>query len=851
MIIRRKMPRLLSRRPIGIIGLRVLRQSSDHVRRMVVSKLPTSFSSDNSAPDVQSSEQPPAFDTLLAPAAPESQSRMPKDLQAIFDMHKALGRVQSPKKSLRERIAERKASEPQPAPPPSARIQKRPDNVRYEPDRIQRSPAPTPSIDSDIEPLPEMPPPRSNRVRSFVEYVNFSDGVPESRQSDATDSDDSGDAQLSISGDDADWLAEDDLPDAMPGSYSDDVIGASTPSMNSATLTPNLPVQRQSDDDHPTLVDMPLEALQSEPDSHSETIQRQFDPIEPSDEDLLPPRRFDVAHDDGEPETFSDDDNDVYTETVVDSGRNAATPPTNHPRVQRSETSHEDLSLSRRNDVSHTEEQPQAFLDNDASHPPVQRSFEPLEVSDEDLVPPLHDGVSQADVEPDEFSDFSDNDDEVYTETVIDSGSDPVANPPIQRSFEPPKVSGEDLAPPSRYDVPHGDASQNDATSYEFSGDNDAYTETDMVSGNRESKSVSSPPIQRSFTPIETSAEELSSPSRPEIHQPEVDSGNRQQARKSPPIRRNFDPIETDTGDLLPPASYSGDIRADMPASSMQRSVDDEWEETSSLTDIDEPSFENLATIPQRDFDSVETGTEDLYPPSYQQSDKSDRRTENIEQPTVTDHSQPRRMTVSKSESLIVQRFPQADSESTDSGVDGLQRDDNDTSGLPYQALDLGQALLDVGIAKPKQDTPPQQQQSFTVLMPPIGRAHHTTSSMAQRTPVEKTIQRAEAPTPSQSSPSSSSSVDAGLLDALGMPQDTVIQRNGTQMPAVSETPPQETETPMTVQRIEEGTGESGDSGEAVGNESSSSPNVEEMAKQVYRILQRRFRIERERSKGR
>jgi hypothetical protein len=93
--------------------------------------------------------------------------------------------------------------------------------------------------------------------------------------------------------------------------------------------------------------------------------------------------------------------------------------------------------------------------------------------------------------------------------------------------------------------------------------------------------------------------------------------------------------------------------------------------------------------------------------------------------------------------------------------------------------------------------------------------------------------------------------VDASLLDALGMPPDTDIQRSGPQLPTISESPPVETEAPIAIQRVDSGNAEGGNDSEVLQNESASLPDVEEMAKQVYRILQRRFRIERERSKGR
>ncbi|MCI0713345.1 MAG: hypothetical protein L0154_24530 [Chloroflexi bacterium] len=120
LIIKPRMPRVLgTRRRVGQFGARSLQRSMIHVRRMLISRLPERLSEDLQ----QAAEQPLGWDELPAltepsqgpiveaprrtrsqPSQPvqrsaassrESSNTMPHDLQAIFEGHKRMGRVQS------------------------------------------------------------------------------------------------------------------------------------------------------------------------------------------------------------------------------------------------------------------------------------------------------------------------------------------------------------------------------------------------------------------------------------------------------------------------------------------------------------------------------------------------------------------------------------------------------------------------------------------------------------------------------------------------------------------------------------------------------------------------------------
>ena len=597
------------------------------------------------------------------------------------------------------------------------------------------------------------------------------------------------------------------------------------------------------------LVDVPFET-QSSSDGHSETVQRSFDPIKTSDEELLPP-----SHDTSQ----ADDSDNLYAETSVDNGG------VDSPAIQRSfapmDVDDEEL-LPPSHDTSQADDSDHSYaetsIDNGGleNSPAIQRSFAPMDVDDEELLPPSRQDAPQ-----------SDDGDHSYVETSVDNGG--LENSPaIQRSFAPMDVDDEELLPPSRQDAPQSD-----------DGDH-SYVETSVDNGGLEN----SPAIQRSFAPMDvndetllppasqsdneqdgfidssnsfvesstgnlpiqrksaspaTNDETLLPPSYPNISQSQTPNMGGQEIRqKSPPIQRSFEPVEADVEELLPPASYSGDTQTKSTSSTDQSFDGDNWEDGFSQTTDTEVFGQNNAASSaiQREYSPVEVNDDNLLPSSYQQSDQPRSGVVNAESP----------MTVSRSNSPIVQRFPESDAGYSE---DYGNYEDTPSSNLPLQSLDLGQALMDAGLAKQRPEAQPAPQDSFPVLMPPIGRAHHSASSTpVQRTSHLQPVQRTEAPA---SSNSSSQSTEASLLEALGMPKDTAVQRSGAQMPKISESSSEQSSSAVQ-RKVEVGGVDSNvATPESSEDNANASPDVDEMAKQVYRILQRRFRVERSRSKGR
>ncbi len=176
---------------------------------------------------------------------------------------------------------------------------------------------------------------------------------------------------------------------------------------------------------------------------------------------------------------------------------------------------------------------------------------------------------------------------------------------------------------------------------------------------------------------------------------------------------------------------------------------------------------------------------------------------------------------------------------------------------LPRQSVSLDEALEMSGTLT---EVPPP------VLMPPIGKTRHRDIAMNQsspesaRPPVGSTaaasassvqrsitpsaaVQRAEAPAPDGSNTQS----EQGLLSLLNLPADTPIQRDGPPMPNVEVTPTVQT---MAIQRETSAAPTSSASGgteNAGEGEGADKAEVEKMATEVYRLLQRRLKVERER----
>ncbi len=252
-----------------------------------------------------------------------------------------------------------------------------------------------------------------------------------------------------------------------------------------------------------------------------------------------------------------------------------------------------------------------------------------------------------------------------------------------------------------------------------------------------------------------------------------------------------------------------------------------------------------------------------------------------------------RRITVSRSQPPVVQRLPAASPEvadtddidmmseaawaspspppaaehrvaaetlpapGTDRTATPVQRDVIEVPGessLPRQSVDLGQALMASGfVSRPPTSDPVTSTTGYStpiteaepILMPPIGRARHPSPSPTP--PVQRSASQSVTPPQAPAPPPANTATDVELLNLLNLPADTPIQRSGPPVP----TPSSDVELPA-IQREEtapSATAESTETGEAGAGEGQA--DVEKMARKVYKILQRRFRIERERERGR
>ncbi len=200
--------------------------------------------------------------------------------------------------------------------------------------------------------------------------------------------------------------------------------------------------------------------------------------------------------------------------------------------------------------------------------------------------------------------------------------------------------------------------------------------------------------------------------------------------------------------------------------------------------------------------------------------------------------------------------------------VDGAE------SELPVQEVDLYEALMQGGMAPPNENARVQ---------PPASAARPSASTQASappvRTPPPASLQRKAATSdvtslndsqlPPPSKVPDPGSVEAAMLDLLNLPPSTSVyglkvpppangqppspsaRENAVQRTpldqalAQSERPPAPTEVQRALQ-IDEMTASVGGEGEGKGQ--SSEPDVDDLARKVYRILKDRLRIERERS---
>ncbi|MBZ0320184.1 MAG: hypothetical protein K8L91_27475 [Anaerolineae bacterium] len=235
MIIRRKPTGILNRRrPIGSLGQRLLQRSVAQVRRMVISRLPHRHADWETPPmvwnqgydeqgyDWEAEEFTPqtqsdwSYSPAKGPARRSGQTPsvqptredepMPSDLQAIYNLHKAMGRVTG--ESFLHHDAEPDSQKITKTPPTSKPVQA---SGRYEPPPQRpvtprnAPPQPTP------EPAEAEPPPVQRRVVSKVEYMGVRNMAEEFGLAEPT----------AESADDFEDDSFEDMPDALPGTFED------------------------------------------------------------------------------------------------------------------------------------------------------------------------------------------------------------------------------------------------------------------------------------------------------------------------------------------------------------------------------------------------------------------------------------------------------------------------------------------------------------------------------------------------------------------------------------------------------------------------------------------------------
>ncbi|MBI5927827.1 MAG: hypothetical protein HY862_00845 [Chloroflexi bacterium] len=294
MIIRRKPTGvLIRRRPIGSLGQRLLQRSVAQVRRMVISRLPQrnldtwesqpmvwnrDFMPEE--PDFEAESQDylpeptPEWSTPKAPPrrpspAPSLQAKeedaMPRDLQAIYNMHKAMGHVTG--ESFLHRDAEPDSQKITKTPPSAKPVQA---SGRYEPPPqrpvMPRNPQPTPE---SVEPEP---PPVQRRVMSKVEYLGTRNMAEELGLTETS----------SETGDDfEDDSFEEDMPDALPGSFED---ADENPSYNEAVSAAIAKAEAPTSHSASASVQAsPADFLEDDPQKFTQTLIEQ-QPVAPAGE---------------------------------------------------------------------------------------------------------------------------------------------------------------------------------------------------------------------------------------------------------------------------------------------------------------------------------------------------------------------------------------------------------------------------------------------------------------------------------------------------------------------------------------------------------------------------------------
>lgn len=756
MIIRRKPTGILNRRrPIGSLGQRLLQRSVAQVRRMVISRLPhrhadwesppmvwnlgyeqdyDDWEGEEVAPQPQSDWSRP---TAKSPArrsgqtpsvqATKEDEPMPADLQAIFNLHKAMGRVTG--ESFLHRDTEPDSQKVTKTPPTSKPVQA---SGRYEPPPQRpvtprnAPPQPTP------EPAETEPPPVQRRVVSKVEYMGVRNMAEEFGLAEST----------TESADEFEDDSFEDIPDALPGIF-EDAEDSSEYAHDEAGTGHDAP--RSTDDYYNEAVSAAIAKAEAPaPRTTPSTLQA-------SPADIL------------------EDDPQKFTQTLIEqqptspAGEQAAQAVGNVPSVSvqsSAPTSSQPSGSSSPSTSTAQAGQTPPSSQPDQSAGPVDQTFAsaPSVIEESENIQRKPADTPSASWTMDDWPKQSDEG-RPYTADQL-SAAIAQAEAPVQRS-EPQVVRAKRIE-------------------------------------------ASEPPIQPMVRPtaytrvidevVEQPHEEFPVESAPSAFERRVTG---QAVTGSEEFRpRPVENIHDTAPEITPPAAPSPVISSSTSVGRVARMPDmpdisDTWSEVPDV-DMPQPPVQRRAIPLDEAFDA---------PP------------------------------------------------------------------LPQQLVSLDEALERSGAfteAAPIQEAPPP------VLMPPIGRTRHRDISLNPPSPesarppapsvspsaspvqrsiapetVNAAIQRAEAPAPETSNTQS----EQGLLSLLDLPVDTPIQRDGPPMPNVEIAPSVQTtaiqrETPASPTTSAATSGGTENTAEGEGADKA---EVEKMANEVYRLLQRRLKVERER----
>lgn len=750
MIIRRKPTGILNRRrPIGSLGQHLLQRSVAQVRRMVISRLPHrhadweappmvwnqdydeqgyDWEAEEFAPQPQSDGSPrppaktPARRSGQTPSVQPTREDepMPADLQAIYNLHKAMGRVTG--ESFLHHDAEPDSQKITKTPPTSKPVQA---SGRYEPPPQRpvtpRNAPPQPTL----EPADTEPPPVQRRVVSKVEYMGVRNMAEEFGLAEPT----------AESADDFEDDSFEDMPDALPGTFEDDEDSdeydygehdtSDSADYNGAVSAAIAKAEAPAPRTAPSSVQAsPVDTLEDDPQKFTQTLIEQ-QPTSPAGEQAAQTAgNLPSASVQSSAPTSSQPSDSSSPSPTTSAGQ---TPPSSQPD-------------------SSTEPVDQTF----ASAPSVIEESENIQRKPADtpsVSVPMDDWPRQ------------DDERRSYTADQL-SAAIAQAEAPVQRSepqvvrakrLEASEPAIQPLVRPTAYTRVIDEAEEQPRW---------------------ESPSEPTPPaFERRVTGQAMMGSEEFSP-RP------VENINYATPALTPPAASSPTPSSAPVGRV-----------ARMPETPDMPDTSDMWSEVPAM-DKAEPTVQRRAIPLDEAFDA---------PP------------------------------------------------------------------LPHQPMSLDEALEMSGTfteAAPIQEAPPP------VLMPPIGRTRHrdisfnppspesarppAPSASVGASPVQRSIapetvnaaiQRAEAPD------TSNNQSEQGLLSLLDLPVDTPIQRDGPPMPNVDIAPSVQTtaiqrETPASPTTSATSGGTENNEGEGEGADKA---EVEKMANEVYRLLQRRLKVERER----